>query len=161
MTVFIVLAVNGFPGTPDEFSVPGDTTLTLKEGEEKTIYKESGYGSTSEKPRCLVQGGNERSVELDEAGSFTFTSSGDEYTAQYHFKAPSAGSYRVSCTEGRGIGLRTYAVGDRVKFASFGLAIAGAIGAPLLGFLLSAVMAIVVGLRRSRHKRRLQDEALR
>jgi hypothetical protein len=161
MTVFIVLAVKAFPGDPDEFTAPGGPTLTLEEGEKKTIYRQtSGFGASTAEPRCrVVDAATERPLELDEAGSFTFTTGGDEYAAELHFEAPSAGSYEVDCAGPFGGSEQALAVGDRVSFGSFGLAIGGAIAAPLLGFLISVVMAIIVAVRRNRHKKRLQEEA--
>ena len=159
MTVFIVLAVRAFPGHPENFNAPGGLSLTLNEGEEKTIYRTDDYGDPKGEPRCRVISRSERRIELDEAGSLTVTVNGDRYVAEYNFTAPSDGTYRVDCLPARGRDRQSLAVGDHLEFASFGLAIGGAIVSPLLGLLLSAVMAIVVAVRRSSHKSRLQTEA--
>jgi hypothetical protein len=159
MTVFIVLAVKAFPGDPEDFNAPGGLSVILDKGEKKTIYRTDDYGDAPGEPRCRVIGASERRLELEDAGSLTITVDGDRYAAEYDFEAPTDGTYRIECLPQRGRDRQFLAVGDDVAFASFGLAIAGAIASPILGLLLSAVMAIVVAIRRSSHKSRLQAAA--
>jgi hypothetical protein len=95
-------------------------------------------------------------VALDDASGFHITSNSDEYEEVNRFRAPVDGEYTVACARPAGLPI---AVGPHVAVRRFVGPIVGMVAAFLIGVLISAVIAIVTGTRRSNHKQRLQREA--
>jgi hypothetical protein len=78
----------------------------------------------------------------------------DSYVERFSFDAPHDGPYRVSCEGPEGVRL---AVGPDLTFGLF-VPLIIAIGAFLLGGLVTTVGLIVTAVRRSNHKQRIQRE---
>lgn len=142
---------------------PGDVTIDLDSGAERTIYiqtRDSGgriEAAAGASITCQVIRAGGGPVELDDAGDLAVTKGGDSYDALFHFEAPESGSYSVRCQDaarpGQGHAL---AIGERVKiflgiFAAFAVFLAGAGVATAIG--------LITWSRRRSHRRRLQDEA--
>ena len=161
-----VATVKAFPDEPDPFSAPGGPTERLEGGEDYTIFsrsRESAFDARPSPPTpdceviSLPRGDR---VELDDAGNTTISFGGTEYRTQLHLTAPSTGRYEVSCQPGSAFGTQALAFGERPNLGRFGVLLGSAIGSFVLALLLAAVIAAVVAVRRYRHKRRLQDEAM-
>ncbi len=163
-TLLGIATINAFPDEPDGFTAPGGPTERLEGGEDYTIFtREPEFGSSASPsaPDCDVVSlpGGDR-VPLRDAGNTTLTFAGDEYKTQLHLTAPRSGRYEVSCDPQGAFGTTSLAFGERPNLGRFGLLLGSAIASIALGVLLAIVWAVVVALRRHRHKRRLQDEAM-
>ena len=164
-TLLAIAAVNAFPDEPRSFRAPGGLTERLEGGEDYTIFTrrpESEFDfNDAPTPDCEVASlpSGDR-VELDDAGDTTVTHDDWEYRTQLHLKAPRTGRYEISCDPGPAFGDAGLAFGERPNFGRFGVLLGSAIGSFVLALLLSAVIAAIVAVRRHRHKRRLQDEAM-
>ena len=165
-TLLAIAAVNAFPDEPDTFTAPGGPTERLEKGEDYTIFTrqpESDFDARPDPPTpdCEVVSlpGGDR-VELDDAGNTTLTFGGSEYRTQLHLTPPRTGRYEVSCDPASAFASQDLAFGERPKLGRFGVLVGSAIGSFVLALLLAAVIAAVVAVRRHRHKRRLQDEAM-
>lgn len=163
MAFLIVAAIDAFPEEPERFTAPGGPTERLEEGEDYTIFTsepEFGTSASPPAPDCEVVSlpGGDR-VSLRDAGNTTLTFDGDEFKTQLHLTAPRTGRYEVSCDPSGAFGGQNLAFGERPNLGRFAVIVGSGIASIALGVLLAAVIAIVVALRRHRHKRRLQDEA--
>ena len=161
-TILGVSAAKAFPDEPDNFRAPGGPTERLEKGEKYSIFTSyDSDSSSSPAPDCEVVSlpGGDR-VPLDTAGNTTLTFGEDEYETQYHLKAPRTGRYEVNCEPRGAFGGQSLAFGERPNLARFGILLGTAIASFVLGLLLAGIVPIVIAVRRHRHKRRLQDEAM-
>ncbi|MEA2442996.1 MAG: hypothetical protein QOJ12_288 [Thermoleophilales bacterium] len=161
--VFVVQLIDRFDTNLTHLRAPGTVQLTLDAGDQRGIYVQTAgaVGSRAVSPddlRCSVREvASERSVEIRDSSGFTLTLNNDEYVERLRFDAPRAGRYAVTCSEPPGVPL---AVGTHLSFREFALPIIGAIASFLIGGALTAAIAVVVAVKRSRHKQRLQREAV-
>ena len=164
-TLLAIAAVNTFPDEPKAFRAPGTLTERLEGGKDYTIFtrrRDANFDfSDAPTPDCEVVSlpGGDR-VELDDAGNVTITRDEWEYKTKLHLKAPRTGRYEVSCEPGPAFGATGLAFGERPNLGRFGVLLGSAIGSFVLALLLSGAIALIVAVRRHRHKRRLQDEAM-
>ena len=165
-TLLAIATVDAFPDEPDAFTAPGGPTKQLEGGEDYTIFTrspESEFDARPDPPTpdCEVVSlpGGDR-VELDDAGNTTLTFGGSEYETALHLTAPRTGRYEVSCQPGSAFGAQGLAFGERPNLGRFGVLLGSAIASLVLALLLAAAIVAVVAVRRHRHKRRLQDEAM-
>jgi hypothetical protein len=160
---FSVQFIDRFDTDLAHLRAPGTVQLSLESGDERGIYVQTvgavGARSVSAADlRCSVrEATSERSVTLHDSSGFTLTLNSDEYVERLRFEAPRAGRYAVSCSEPPGVPL---AVGKHLSFREFALPIIGAIASFLIGAALTAAIAVVVAVKRSSHKQRLQREAV-
>jgi hypothetical protein len=161
--MFVIEFVDRFDADLAHLRTPGTVQLTLKAGDKRAIYVQTAgaVGSRSVSAadlRCAVrEAAGERTVAVDDSSGFTLTLGSDEYAERLRFKAPRAGRYAVTCTDPPGVPL---AVGKQLSFREFALPIIGAIASFLIGAAVTAAIAVVVGVKRSSHKQRLQREAV-
>ncbi|MFI5959828.1 hypothetical protein [Cryptosporangium sp. NPDC051539] len=87
-------------------------------------------------------------------GQITFSRNGGSWTWVSTITVDTAGNYAINCDAGQ------YALGGKPELGTFAGGIAGGVaalaGLPCLGITIGGIIALVVGLRRSSHKRRLQ-----
>jgi hypothetical protein len=170
----VVLFISFFSSLVDELTgplthlrAPGQVSLELEAGAERTIYRqerESGSpvrGGSGPDPRCTVTGADGGRVEVGDSFEWTLTRSGDTYEAMYDFTAAQSGTYRVACeASDRVRGPVPLAIGESIGlwdlFKKAGAALAVFFG----GLIAAAVIAIVTAVMRDNHKKRLQREAL-
>jgi hypothetical protein len=171
VVVSILLFVNVFSGLVDdltgpltELEAPGEVTLELEEGAERTIYRqfrEAGapVASGAPDPTCTVSSPSGSAVEVGDTFEWTLNRSGDRYRAIHDFSAPTAGAYTVSCETRDNSSERVpVAIGESIGLFEL-LAKAGAALALFFGGLIVAgTIAGVTGVMRSNHKTRLQRE---
>jgi hypothetical protein len=163
---FFSSLVDDLTGPLTDLRAPGQVTIELEAGAERTIYRqlrESGApvpGAAADDPSCAVTGAGGGRVELSDAFEWTLKRSGDRYEALYDFTAAEGGSYRVACraaNAARGpvplaIG-ETIGIWDLIKKGGVALAL-------FFGALITAtVIAIVTAVMRDSHRSRLQHEA--
>lgn len=153
---FVVSIVNtvNLPNDFDRFSVPGERTVRLEEGE-WVLYHEYRGATTgfAPDPEVVVTGpdGEEvpvRPITFEE----TYEFGGREGRAFGRFDAEVAGSYTIEASgEPGGRGERV-AVGRFIDFSS-ALGIVGAIIVGTLAFLVALTVLIITLVRRSRWKK--------
>jgi hypothetical protein len=107
--------------------------------------------------RCTVSfvGGAPQPVPVERTSGSTLDVNDDSYSAEFKFDAPGDGPYRVICEGPEGVRL---AIGPHLSFGLF-FPLIVAIGALVLGVIVTLVGEIVTAVRRSNHKQRLQREA--
>jgi hypothetical protein len=163
---FVTELVDDLNGPLTELDAPGEVTVELAAGDERTIYRQVGVPgagaiSASDEPDCEVTGPGGGRIEVGDAFDWTLTRDGDRYRALYDFDASASGGYRVSCGAARGASGRTpLVVGEQISL--FG--ILGRMGAALAVFFggggIAVAIAIVTAVMRDGHKRRLQQQAI-
>jgi hypothetical protein len=161
--LFVVALVDRLDPHLNHFSTGSGTQIHLTKDHERAIYVQTaGSFSSSSIPAselsCTVRrSDNEADVPVHTAGSFTLTVNSDEYISRFRFNPPVSGDYDVKCDGPSGVPL---AVGPHFSVSGTGLPILGAIVSFLIGAALTAAIAIVTGVKRSSHRKRLQQEAL-
>jgi hypothetical protein len=159
--VLLVGVIKQFDTNLDHFAAPGAATERLDKGDERGIYLQTAgtAGARSNSGAvlsCSVRDSRERTVPLRDASALNLTINNDEYVEQWRFKAPADGTYIISCREPSGAPV---AVGPHIAVRRFLGPILGMIVVFLVGLALTAIIAIVTGVKRSNHKQRLQREA--
>ncbi|MWA11759.1 serine/arginine repetitive matrix protein 2 [Streptomyces sp. BA2] len=89
--------------------------------------------------------------------TFTVTKGSGEWERAFVLKTDTDADYRVTCDDPRGA--LTFAPGDDADLASFVGGIVVTVVVPLLGLLAGSGIAIIVGVRRGRHRRWLEAQA--
>lgn len=89
--------------------------------------------------------------------TFTVSRGSVEWQRVFVLKADTDADYRVMCDDPRGV--LTFAPGDDADFASFIGGIVVTVTVPLVGVLTATGIAIIVGVRRGRHRRWLEAQA--
>ncbi len=162
---FFSSLVDDLTGPLTEFRAPGEVTLELEAGAERTLYRqerESGgpVAPGAQDPSCTVTGDSGARVEVGDTFGWTLTRNGDSYEALYDFSAPESGSYRVACeTRGNAREPVPLAIGESIAFWDLIKKGGGALALFFGGLIIAAVIAIVTAVMRDNHKRRLQREA--
>jgi hypothetical protein len=167
----IVLFVNVFSSLVDdltgpltELDAPGEVTLELEEGADRTIYRQvrqagAPVATGAPDPTCSVDSPSGSAVEVGDTFEWTLNRSADRYKAINDFTAPASGAYRVSCTtRGNSREQVPVAIGESIGF----IELLGKAGAALAlffgGLIVAGTIAGVTGVMRSNHKTRLQRE---
>jgi hypothetical protein len=162
--VFAVQFVDRLDPHIDNFRSNHTAVVHLNSGDRAIYVQTRRRGTPLRVPagdlRCNVSfirtiGGDPQPVAVHHTSGSTLDLNDDSYAAEYKFHAPHDGPYRVICEGPEGMRL---AIGPHLSFGLFAPLVA-AIGAFLLGGLLTVVMEVVTGVRRSNHKQRLQREA--
>lgn len=159
--VFLVIFINRLDPDIDNFASNRTATVDVQAGD-RAIYVQT-HDEYEPLPvrqgelRCNVSfvGSDPQPVALESTSGITLDADADSYRSEYKFDAPHDGPYRVICEGPEGIRL---AVGPHLSFGLFA-PLAVAIGAFLLGAILSTVGLVVTAVRRSSHKQRLQRQA--
>lgn len=159
--------IDGLTGPLTHLEAPGELTIELEPGAERTIYRQDRSagspirGSAGGQPTCTVTRVGGGQVEVGDAFDWTLERDGDRYQALYDFEAVEGGSYRVSCRnssdQSGGVPL---AIGDKIGLLSLLGRLGAVLGALFGGLAIALTIAIVTVVRRDSHKRRLQHEAM-
>ena len=158
--VFLVIFINGLDPDLDNFSSNRSTTVDLQSGDRGIYVQTHDEYSPLRIPtgelRCNVAfvGSDSQPVDLESTSGTTLDSNADSYREEFKFHAPHDGPYRVICEGAEGVQL---AIGPHLSFGLFA-PLAIAIGAFILGGILTVVGMVVTAVRRSNHKQRLQRE---
>ncbi|MFD3575381.1 hypothetical protein [Streptomyces sp. NPDC058644] len=131
-------------------------TVRIGPEDDAAIYVRSPFAARA---HCEVVSGPSGSAPrvTTPDGSFTVTKGSVEWQRVFVLKSDTAADYRVTCDDPRGI--LTFAPGDDADLASFVGGIVVTVVVPLLGLLAGAGIAIIVGVRRGRHRRWLEAQA--
>jgi len=146
---FVVGIVSATGSIPDfDSTYPGnqDSQVTLESGRSYGIYVPENSPQT-----CNV---DDRVTTASPNATFTFTRDGQQWVHLSNLTVDAAGTYTVNCDA------PTYAVGPAPELGQFAGGIGGGLaalmGLPCLGITIGGIIALVTGLRRSSHKKRLQ-----
>lgn len=153
--VIFVVGLAAYVDRIDDFQrveVPGSEAITLREGS-YSVYQEFGGaadgGAFGTGALVEISGPSGEEVDLDPYDtSVTYTTSGEEGIAMSSFRADTSGEYTVS-TEGPGY--VTVAIGPGLG-RGLVTTILGAFAVGGLSVLAGIVIAVVVGIRRSRNR---------
>ena len=165
------------PTMSAEFDADAPATVELTAAKRWAIYVETSVVDPSPDPspepsspppdtRCTVDPLAGGTVSLDAVShTVTVTASGRGWRQLYSFTVSQAGTYRVSCEPADpAAAAGTYAVGEDTNLAGFFGRFFGGIGSivaavlvPCTGLFLAGLIALVVGLRRYLHRKRLQQ----
>jgi hypothetical protein len=158
--VFLIVFIEQLDPDIDNFRSNRATEVDIKSGDRAIYIQTRDAGIPLRVPpadlRCSVMyvGSDSQPVTLDQSGGSTLDVNNDSYAEQFSFHAPFDGPYRVSCEGPEGVRL---AIGPDLTFGLF-VPLIIAIGAFVLGGILSVVGLVVTAVRRSNHKQRLQRE---
>ncbi|MGH3715230.1 MAG: hypothetical protein ACRDT4_17460 [Micromonosporaceae bacterium] len=151
----------------------GETTVKLESGKDWAVYVDNpaleGRAGNSAAPvrapqvECTgtsADGGN--ITFSDPGGAFHFASGDRNWQLLYAVSVDKTGSYTVTCASSDpDLPDPTYAVGTAVNVGGFVGKLFGSLGAlcgiPCLALLVAGVIALVVAMRRSSAKKRLQS----
>ena len=159
--VLLVGVIKQFDTDLDHFVAPARVSVRMDGGDEKGLYLQTAGTAGARRTErgalsCAVNDAGGREVDLHDGSGLNLTVGDDEYVEQLRFAAPADGTYVVRCTGPAGA---PAAVGPHIAVRRFVGPVIGMIAAFVIGVALSAIIAIVTGVRRSNHKQRLQREA--
>ncbi|MGW6055191.1 serine/arginine repetitive matrix protein 2 [Streptomyces sp. NPDC055189] len=140
----------------EAFTSGQSVTLRIGPDDAAAIYVRSPFISRAHCEVVSAPAGSVPRVTTPDS-TFTVTKGSVEWQRVFVLKADTAADYRVQCDDPRGA--LTFAPGDDADFASFVGGIVVTVVVPLLGLLAGAGIAIIVGVRRGRHRRWLEAQA--
>ncbi|GAA1909422.1 hypothetical protein GCM10009837_37140 [Streptomyces durmitorensis] len=140
----------------EAFASGQSVTLRIGPDDHAAIYVRSPFIARA---HCKVVSGPSGSAPrvTTPDSSFTVTKGSVEWQRAFVLKTDTDADYRVMCDDARGA--LTFAPGDDADLASFVGGIVVTVVVPLLGLLAGAGIAIIVGVRRGRHRRWLEAQA--
>jgi hypothetical protein len=131
-------------------------TVSVRLDQDTAIY--TADGATRYEATCVVTSADGKPVPTSTVGySFTKQADGRQWQLLRTFPISTPGDYRVACTEARG----PYAIADQPDVSRFVVGMVSLFALSGLGIVIGAVLAVVVGVKRGNHRRRLLDERLR
>lgn len=155
---FLLTLTSTVDSVDDDKAFPSGQSVTLRIGPDAdaAIYVR---GPSVARAHCRIATGPSGSTpRVTTPGStFTVTKDGIEWERVFVLKADTDADYRVTCDDPRGA--LTFAPGDDADLASFVGGIVVTVVVPLLGLLAGSGIAIIVGVRRGRHRRWLEAQA--
>lgn len=141
----IVTATNSVPAFDGTYTGKQESSVQLEAGRTYAVYVPETAATD-----CDV---DERVTSTSPGTTFSFTRNREQWVHVTNLSVDTTGAYPINCSA------PTYAVGpapELDKFASgIGGGIAALMGLPCLGLTIGGVIALVTGLRRSSHKKRL------
>lgn len=154
----VLLLVYGIGG------VSAPMTRTFGEGETVSVRLDQDtaiYLSTDEnafRVKCTATSADGKPAQLDTPTySFTKTADDREWRLIRTIRVSATGDYEIACTETPG----PYAIANEPDVSRFVIGLVSLFVLSGLGVVIGGVIAIVVGVKRSNHRRRLTDERLR
>jgi hypothetical protein len=156
--------VRGLPKMTTEFDAGTPVTVHLAPGQELAIYADLNSGSG--RPvyaDCTGTARGDGSVDVRRiSNTLDFPSGRHQWVSVYTVTGTRDGDYELSCQPSVSDGPTHYAVGDAPKTGALAAGIFGGIaalvGVPCLALTVGGVIALVVALRRSSAKKRLQQQ---
>lgn len=159
--------VRGLPKMTTEFDAGTPVTVHLAPGQERAIYvdRNSGPGGRGDPvyAKCTGTARGDGSVDVRQVSStLDFPSGRHQWVSAYSVAVTRAADYELSCEPSGTDGPTHYALGDAPKAGALAAGILGGtaalIGVPCLALTVGGVIALVVALRRSSAKKRLQQQ---
>ncbi|MFF1711117.1 serine/arginine repetitive matrix protein 2 [Streptomyces sp. NPDC058268] len=155
---FVLTLSSTVDSVDDDRTFPSGQSVTLRFGpdDHAAIYVRS---PSVARAHCKVVSGPAGSaprVTVPDS-TFTVTKGSAEWERAFVLKSDTDADYRVKCDDPGGV--LTFAPGDDADLASFVGGIVVTVVVPLLGLLAGSGIAIIVGVRRGRHRRWLEAQA--
>jgi hypothetical protein len=157
--------VDSLTGELTRLETPGQATLTLDSGAERTIYQQTrGVSGPIDSPpdaaiACVVGKGATR-ADVEDTGGFTLKRGSERYESVLKFKVDESGRYTVLCKDSAGSKRHIpLAIGRTVGLFGFVGRIFATLGAFFGGIIVAAGVATVVAIMRADNKRRLARQA--
>ncbi len=157
--------VRGLPTMTTEFDAGTPVTAHLTAGQRRAIYADlnSGAGRPAYLD-CTGTAPGDGSIDVRRiSNALDFPSGRHQWTSVYTVDVTRDGDYELTCRPAASDGPTHYALGDAPKTGTLVAGIFGGIavliGVPCLALTAGGVIGLVVALRRSSHKKRLQQQA--
>lgn len=155
---FLLTLTSTVDSVEDDKAFTSGQSVALRIGpdDDAAIYVRSPFVTRA---RCEIASGPSGSAPrvTTPESTFTVTKGSVEWKRVFVLKSDTVADYRVTCDDPRGA--LTFAPGDDADFASFVGGIVVTVVVPLLGLLAGSGIAIIVGVRRGRHRRWLEAQA--
>lgn len=155
---FVLTLTSAVDSVDDGRAFESGQSVTLRIGpdDDAAIYVRSPFVARA---HCKVVSGPSGSAPrvTTPDGTFTVSKGSAEWERVFVLKTDTDADYRVTCDDPRGV--LTFAPGDDADFASFVGGIVVTVVVPALGLLAASGIAIIVGVRRGRHRRWLEAQA--
>ncbi|MEU4998154.1 hypothetical protein [Streptomyces sp. NPDC021622] len=137
------------------FASGRSVTVRIAPDDDAAIYVRSPFVARA---HCKVTGPPDSLPRVAApGGTFNVTKGDARWERAFVLKTDKDADYRVMCEDPRGV--LTFAPGDSTDVSSFVGGIAVTVLVPLGGILAAAALAIIVGVRRGRHRRWLEAQA--
>ncbi|GGV53135.1 hypothetical protein GCM10010277_50550 [Streptomyces longisporoflavus] len=154
---FVMTLTSTVDSVDDDRAFASGRSVTLRIGpdDDAAIYVRSPFVARAHCEVISGPAGSAPRVTTPDS-TFTVTKGSVEWQRVFVLKADTAAEYGVTCDDPRGALI--FAPGDDADFASFVGGIVVTVVVPLLGLLAGAGIAIIVGVRRGRHRRWLEAQ---
>lgn len=155
---FVLTLTSTIDSVDDDRAFTSGQSVTLRFGpdDDAAIYVRSPFVARAHCKVVSGPAGSAPRVTVPDS-TFTVTKGSAEWERAFVLKADKDADYRVKCDDPGGV--LTFAPGDDADFASFVGGIVVTVVVPLLGLLAGSGIAIIVGVRRGRHRRWLEAQA--
>ncbi|MGW5738761.1 MULTISPECIES: hypothetical protein [Streptomyces] len=155
---FLLTLTSTVDSVDDDKAFPSGRSVTLRIGpdDDAAIYVRSPFVARAHCEVVSAPAGSEPRVTVP-GSTFTVTKGSSEWQRAFVLKTDTDADYRVRCDDPRGV--LTFAPGDDADLASFVGGIVVTVVVPVLGLLAGSGIAIIVGVRRGRHRRWLEAQA--
>jgi hypothetical protein len=156
--------VRGLPKMTTEFDTGSPVTVHLTAGQQRAIYADQTTGrNVTVAADCTGTAHGDGSIEVRPLSTtLNFPSGRHQWTSAYTVDVSRDGDYELACQPSVSDGPTHYAIGDVPKTGALvgGIlgGIAALVGVPCLTLTIGGVIALVVALRRSSAKKRLQQQ---
>jgi hypothetical protein len=156
--------VRGLPKMTTEFDTGSSVTVHLTAGQKRAIYADVNSGPRRPVyPDCTGTARGDGSIDVRRiSNTLDFPSGRHQWMSVYTVDVTRDGDYDLSCQPTASDGPTHYAIGDVPKTGALAGGILGGIaaliGVPCLTLTIGGVIALVVALRRSSAKKRLQQQ---
>ncbi|GAB3410667.1 hypothetical protein [Flindersiella endophytica] len=151
----LVYGIGGIAQPMDKTFDEGET-VTARLDQNTAIYLATD--ETVIRTNCTATSADGKPVQVDPPGyAFTKTADGRDWRLIGTVRITTPGDYDLACTESPG----PYALADEPDVSRFVIGLVALFVVSGLGILVGGIIAIVVGVKRSNHRRRLTDERLR
>jgi hypothetical protein len=158
-------AVDDFKRPDQRFRAGEPVTVPVVAATDKIIWiDDAGDGSTILGPACTVTPVDGGTARIESIGmSLSYATEEAAWRGLYRLNAERDGQYQVTCEASGAAGAAQLAVGDPPRIKGFAGKLGGGLvalfGLPCLGLVVGGVLALVVALRRSEHRKRLTAAA--
>jgi hypothetical protein len=156
--------VRGLPKMTAEFDAGTPVTVHLTAGQQRAIYADQPSGQNmAVDVDCTGTARGDGSIEVRPVSTtLTFPGGRHQWISAYTVDVSRAGDYDLTCRPTASSGPTHYALGEAPKTGALIAGVLGGtaalLGIPCLAITIGGVIALVVGLRRSSAKKRLQQQ---
>jgi hypothetical protein len=140
----------------EAFASGRSVTLRFGPDDDAAIYVRSPFDARAHCEVVSAPAGSRPRVTTP-GSTFSVAKGGERWERAFVLKTDTDADYRVRCDDPRGA--LTFAPGDDADVSSFVGGVVVTVAVPLAGLLTATGVAIIVGVRRGRHRRWLEAQA--